>query len=607
MTAPAIDIGLITVREDEFLALLSAFPNEDSVYRGQREYSIRIADAGAGARYRIALLRTIEQGNGESQDAARDLIQDLNPALLMVVGIAGALPSRDLTLGDVVLSTRVNEYCVSARKEGAEPSYNLSGGPIEKQLAAGVSNLHARSRDLGEWTRTLPPRPPVEWTRRGALYGPDAWRREVKQSVEHHFGEGRSRPPLFTAGVIATSDILVKDPKIVFPWILTARHLLAVEMEAGGVFRAARGRCPMLAIRGISDVIGLKRDDAWTKFACAAAASFARAYLRTQPVPPAALAAPPATAATGPTTTSSALGGTPSALPEALYSNLLPLRKLPVTMYVAPATCGGTTEGWAKLLESRPDGHRERIPNAWVVNGKLLYSFGDPTQGPLSRLADTAAIESHDTSVLASSTDPDKRRLFVRLLNGALRDDLAGIGVWYFKDDDVFAFAGKPNEPNRKHAYRSLHKNSEITVVFHHEWVAKDGRKNPYLRHNAFRGRFRQLDETWHLEVTPTYRFTTDGREKYRFHEDQLRGIKRLEKNRAVLSQVLLWSDVLCPPLSLFPGAPRLLRFDPGAVFQAMRSVPDELWAVPEDEGIEDAQPMTFPLLGRLNQDAPGT
>jgi len=41
----------------------------------------------------------------------------------------------------------------------------------------------------------------------------------------------------------------------------------------------------MLPIRGISDIVGLKRADAWTKFACAAAAAFARAFLRTEPIP----------------------------------------------------------------------------------------------------------------------------------------------------------------------------------------------------------------------------------------------------------------------------------------------------------------------------------
>ena len=101
-----------------------------------------------------------------------------------------------------------------------------------------------------------------------------------------HYGAGTSRrAPTYVSGLIASSDRLVKDPTVLFPWITTARNLLAVEMESGGVYRAARDRCLMLPIRGISDIVGLKRADAWTRFACASAAAFARAFLRTRPVP----------------------------------------------------------------------------------------------------------------------------------------------------------------------------------------------------------------------------------------------------------------------------------------------------------------------------------
>lgn len=594
---PAIDIGVLTIREDEFRALVAAFPVDDGVYRGQREYSLRSADAGGGARYRLALLRAIEQGNGEAQDAARDFIEDLRPALLLVVGIAGGVPSDDFTLGDVVLSTRVNDYCVAARKEGEEPSYNLGGGPIEKKLAAGISMLHARVKDLGDWSQGLPERPAVSWTRRGALYGPEAWRRDVRRTLDRHFAGGGARTPVFTTGIIASSDTLVKDPKILFPWIQTARHLLAIEMESAGVFRAARDRCPMLAIRGISDIVGLRREDGWTKFACASAAAFTRAYLRTQPVPPSALQ--PARSLERETRRAATLvglpGGMPSALPESLYSNLLPLRGYPSTLYVAPATCASQNEAWAKLL----DGQRG-VPNAWAIHEKMLYSFVDSSMGALSRIADAGAIEAYEASSWANSEDQAKRRLFVWLLNGALRDDLGSAGVWYWKKEDLFAFAGKPDEPDRKHTYRSLHRNSVKTVVFHHEWVGREGRKFRYLRHDAFRGRFRRFGGEWFLEVTPTYRFTSDGKKKYRFHEDQLRGIKRLERNRAVLSQVIVWTDILCPEPSLFAEPRRLLRFEPGVRLRTTKSVPDELWSAPGDEGVEDISGEVLPLLARV-------
>ena len=48
--------------------------------------------------------------------------------------------------------------------------------------------------------------------------------------------------------------------------------------------RATRDKTPMLSIRGLSDIVGLKRQDTWTKYACASAAAFTRGYLRTRPV-----------------------------------------------------------------------------------------------------------------------------------------------------------------------------------------------------------------------------------------------------------------------------------------------------------------------------------
>ncbi len=285
------------------------------MYRGRREYTLRYAETADGARYTIAVLRQIEQGNGEAQDAARDLLDDLDPSLLLVVGIAGGLPSDDITLGDVVISTRVNDYNVQARKARSKPTYSLSGGPIAKELQARVANLAGRDEDLGRWAAKLPARPQVRWNREDSLYGPKRWQTEVKEKLQAHFGRGvKERAPIFASGAIASSDTLVKDPKVLFPWIETARHLLAIEMESGGVYRAARERCLMLAIRGISDIVGLKRSDAWTKYACASAAAFARAFLRTRPVEP----------ARRPGTASTAVPGA-RAVPvlETLYANLV--------------------------------------------------------------------------------------------------------------------------------------------------------------------------------------------------------------------------------------------------------------------------------------------
>lgn len=576
---PEVDIGILTIRDDEFAAVLSAFPEKDGTYKGLREYALRVCNAGGGQRYRVAILRQLEQGNGEAQDAARDLIEDLDPSLMLVVGIAGAVPSSDYTLGDVVVATRVNDYSVEARRLGEDPTYNLSGGPIAKAIASGVANLAAREDELGPWNQGLPSKPTVSWKKKGDLYGPHKWKKKVRDSMERHFGaEQEPRAPLFVSGAIASSDRLVKDPLVLFPWLNTARHILAVEMESAGVYRAARDRCPMLAIRGLSDVVGLKRDDAWTKYACESAASFANAYLHTTPVEP---RSPELSEEEG---ESDAEQAEPRDL---LFANLLPIVSAPSTVFIAPAKYGTYKQTWAALLDETDGGVR----NAWTLNGGNIYSLIDLASSELACVADLTAVEEHDLSDFRDSEDPAESRLFVYLMKGALRDDLFPLGVRYFRKDDVFSFVSSPDAEPLRITYQSLRRRSTIKAVAHYSYDLKDGTSVPFLRHMAFKPRFRRFGKTWFLQFTPTYRFTTDGMRKYRFHEAQLKGIKKLERNRAVLSQVLVWEAVLCRQVQQTADPPEpLLRFAPSPNFAMDGDATEREWSLSANDAHVDAE-----------------
>jgi len=539
--------------------VLDAFPVKLGVQKGRRDYTLRLAEAGDGKDYTVGILRLIEQGTGEAQNAARDLIDDLSPSLIIVVGIAGGLPSDDYTLGDVVVSTRVNDYCVEARKTRSDATYNLSGGPVGKKIAAFVANLSARQAELGNWGAELPRKPKVQWKQQGRLYGPKKWRDELSEKLELHFGRYVDpRSPTFISGAIASSDRLVKDPAILIPWLSVSRHLLAVEMESAGVYRAAGDGCPMLAIRGISDIVGLKRDDGWTKYACKSAAFFTRAFLRTQPVAPKSDVAKSRVR--------------PDSHPEAddsdeppmeLYSNFVPLLDFPKKIFVAPAKVSTYPQAWAKL-RGREKGF---VTNAWLLNNNNVFSFHDPDDSSLRRIADVNSVEAHDTEDFALSDDPEKRRIFVQLANGALRDDLHLEGVWYWRKDGVYSFAGFPDDEPRTYTYRNVRLKSTLTVVGHYEKTRKkDGKKFLHLRHQSFEGRFVRWGEKWFLEINPTYRYTSDGKKKYLFHEENLSGIKRIEGNRAVLSQVMLWVHLLTSPTDN-RQYPRWLTFGKNPMF----------------------------------------
>ncbi|HEX8114450.1 MAG TPA: AAA family ATPase, partial [Kofleriaceae bacterium] len=191
-SAQTVDVGILTIRDDEFRAVLDAFPNKAGagVYQGaRRQYILRYAEIATGEHYTVAILRHIEQGTGEAQHAARDLIDDLRPRLVLVVGIAGGLPSDDVTLGDIVLGTRIHDYTVQMIAVGHETTYAATGGPIDHAIAAAVAMLPGREDELGDWTSGLPLPPAVTWAKRGQLYGPPEWQRELRAKLEHHHGK----------------------------------------------------------------------------------------------------------------------------------------------------------------------------------------------------------------------------------------------------------------------------------------------------------------------------------------------------------------------------------------------------------------------------------
>jgi nucleoside phosphorylase len=283
-----IDFGIISIREDEFLAVLERFA-PDSYALGNQRYEIGSVRSKGGGHYNFAAVRLLEQGQAQAQKVATDLIGDLAPRWLLVVGIGGAVPSMDFTLGDVVCATRVHDFSVRAVKEGATDTYNAGGGPMHPEIQRLLASLPAIvTRQLGEWNSpeavgTPKPSLRVPVANSNRYYGDEKWKAELRHTLLHHFPSGQPpRRPLVTSRSVATSDALVKSTELLSQWQQHARGVAAVEMELGGVYLAARGigrDHPILAIRGISDIVGFRREEQWTKYACATAAAFAYALI----------------------------------------------------------------------------------------------------------------------------------------------------------------------------------------------------------------------------------------------------------------------------------------------------------------------------------------
>lgn len=285
-----VDFGVVTIREDEFSAVLDRFPHA-RVVEGRHRYRIRELPLPRGGSYTIAVAGCTEQGNAEALNVARDLIADLAPAFLLVVGIAAGIPADEFTLGDVVVSKRIVDFSVEAVLQDRSRRYALAGGPLHPlaaKLSADVLAM-AHGGELGNWNARdaiTQDRPQVD-LRPSNFYGDARWKKATRAKLASHFAGGVARSPRVVTGAIASSDRLIKDTETLDVWLKFARQIIAVEMESAGVYRATHGeQVPFLAIRGISDVVGFDRHPDWTAYACHTAASFTRAFLLTQPIPP---------------------------------------------------------------------------------------------------------------------------------------------------------------------------------------------------------------------------------------------------------------------------------------------------------------------------------
>jgi nucleoside phosphorylase len=290
-----VDFGIITIREDEFEAVLQRFPDRLGLVSGRRQYNLRRLAIGDGGEYTVAIVRCAAQGNGEAQQVANALLEELAPRWLLVVGIAGGAPAFEFTLGDVVVSTEVCDFNVGAVLKDGSHEYALQGWVTHPDARKHAVNLGAIEKELGAWSSAASigaARPAVQVPPKG-LYGDADWKKKVKNVVERHFG-GAPRTPKVVAGALACSDLVMKDAELFQVWLKDTRQVIAVEMESAGIHRAAHERqVPVLSIRGISDVVGLPRSPAWTGYACHSAASFARAFLLTVPIVPQAKTAQP--------------------------------------------------------------------------------------------------------------------------------------------------------------------------------------------------------------------------------------------------------------------------------------------------------------------------
>lgn len=273
-----VDAAIITIRPDEFTAVLTNLP-KTFTYRMSNIYNVAIINSYEGRPLRIATVRTIDQGNLASQDLARDLYDDLRPGWILVAGIGGVVPNDDLSLGDVAVSSSVVDLTVEAQINGKPAEFAAKGGPLHESARAVVANLPAYASRLADWQDNITLEKPAIAIREESLYGDDEWKDAVRSALHAHQNRVSNEPRIRDA-CMGSSDRLIKATEYPLIWREVARQIQVFEMEFAGVYSALFGtNIPTIAIRGISDIVGLNRSPEWTAYACQAAAAFTIRFL----------------------------------------------------------------------------------------------------------------------------------------------------------------------------------------------------------------------------------------------------------------------------------------------------------------------------------------
>ena len=263
---------------------------------------------------------------------------------------------------------------------------------------------------------------------------------------------------------------------------------------------------------------------------------------------------------------------------ETLYTNLLKVTSLAPEIYVANTNYRNRGAVGDKFYSMEA-----KVGPEWILTDKQIISFHNLQEPPFNEICDLGTCESFSTQKWSNSEDEDTKRQFVQLLNKCLRERTRFLGLDFNDAHQYYYFPATKGLKTLEVSYYGSQKRVS-REVFKEYKKKSDPSQRAYCRHSAFEGQFLRLGNKWYLEITPTYHFTWDGYKRDMFREERLQGIKRLDRNPAVLGQLRMWAVYLSRPQDLLSSNYPFLRFGQLATVDINVSLPDDVWYKSEEK-----------------------
>jgi nucleoside phosphorylase len=257
-----VDFVIVTALPEEREALLERLPQYQQLPPTggdirtyfKADLPVTFPDNSTGT-YRIIVMCLLGMGRVQATMATADAIHRWRPRYVLLVGIAGGIAARKVRVGDILVADQIVDYELQKlTPEGPEVRWE-------------VQRTDARMLEACN------------------SYRGDSWQ-ELIRIKRPNKGQ-----PKRHAGPIASGDKVIAFGEVLSKYRGVWPKLIGVEMEAAGAatatFQSAE-KPGFFMVRGVSDLAdeqkGSSKVEKWRSYACAAAASFAIALLKSGPI-----------------------------------------------------------------------------------------------------------------------------------------------------------------------------------------------------------------------------------------------------------------------------------------------------------------------------------